>query len=1295
MEYIQGDQTFNNNVVVRGELWAEKLNAGSLVVTIPLATDSIVGGMKINASTTVFYLDGTGTLQTTLSGGGDMLRANNLSDVLSVSTSRNNLNVYSKSEVYTKVEADGLFLSETSNANISGNWTFLTGLSLATSAPLIKWIENDQTGYGSYWRQVVDGKTMYIRHADNASFTGEKWSIVMNDEAEVGLYYNGANKLQTESFGASIIGSTNDVTSQSYLKFEYPNTTLAGYIGVVSTTSEDIILNAQRGNLRVEIGGSGSHKFAADALTVNSLNDSSGGTISVYQRGDTVNDGLLLYKGSGNSSRIYHDSNDYMVFSRGSLDKMRLTTSGLLYLIGNNNGSTNTTYLSFYQSDGSTREGYVGIGSSASTDVYLTADTGNVILYPTGGNLHTFKSNHVRLNSESFGTDAGTLMIRQKGQTINDGIFLSDGIGSSFRIYVDSSNNAVLGRDASSYYKLTNTGQFTTDNFTNTGFTGQGIALTQAGLGVFDELTCRGKFKVYELEVDKISHVGGSLILSVARGIVDSRVGNVFTFDTDGGEKPIQFQVGDYVRAQNYNGRDIDAYSGRVTVVTLTTITTVDISGTPYDNMELVQIGHISEADRQNLIYMTTADNDAPYIDYLTGADDGSLGGHTLMRTGKLDGLSGQTGMGIWGSRDGLNEAFVISSDDYARIANWSFNNEAIQRQEFGLFNAGQLGFIRMSTISRNGNMYDGTGYTKGFSTGSNKTGAKYSVHYGEMANTSTPKTGYYGLNMIDDSSLEYFALGANDSDLYCHVANWNFNNQSLYNGTEFGIANNDMTFSVKANDYRIRSKNFSVHSDGTVTVNGTITINNPQDINTNDLTNGAGWTDDTAADAAQSTADTAVAVTNNLTTFATITNSKFEVTADASNFIRMYFTSVSDWGLRGDIDGETLLKLGSGVNIIAGWKITNGELQNELDNRFISISNKESGTISDSRGRRGFILYNNDSALPSSTASVKAIRLGSLSNKGTISTFPATPNYGMQIWAGSAAAGAEIFRADANEALIAGWNFDKEAIFTGTKKITDGFTTDGITMASNGSLRAKKFELRANGDAFFSGTLSAAIGSFSGEVIAESGTIAGFTIEEKKLTSGIMEINQLYSGISTGAYLKFKAVSGESNSSYISFEDTPSNDATVLDRFGIDNYSTLGLSVSANDGDLRLLSRTEIKLLSQIGGGGAYQKIDLQGLMYHRGKVTLKTSSSSAITSAPRYYDVIMYTGASASNIDLNPLEVENGKTICIINRTANTLSFSGIHIAITSSVAKLTHRYYTFVKDATYGDLWYPTMA
>ena len=53
-----------------------------------------------------------------------------------------------------------------------------------------------------------------------------------------------------------------------------------------------------------------------------------------------------------------------------------------LTLKSTSDGVAATSYVSFYQSSGA-RDGYVGVASSATTNIYLQADTGDILLYPT------------------------------------------------------------------------------------------------------------------------------------------------------------------------------------------------------------------------------------------------------------------------------------------------------------------------------------------------------------------------------------------------------------------------------------------------------------------------------------------------------------------------------------------------------------------------------------------------------------------------------------------------------------------------------------------------------------------------------------------------------------------------------------------------------------------------------------------------------------------------------------------------------------------------------------------------
>lgn len=75
----------------------------------------------------------------------------------------------------------------------------------------------------------------------------------------------------------------------------------------------------------------------------------------------------------------------------------------------------------------------------------------------------------------------------------------------------------------------------------------------------------------------------------------------------------------------------------------------------------------------------------------------------------------------------------------------------------------------------------------------------------------------------------------------------------------------------------------------------------------------------------------------------------------------------------------------------------------------------------------------------------------------------------------------------------VGGWVVDEDSLYTGTKTGTGSYAPTGsVTIGSDGHITASKFRIDANGDAFFSGTLSAA-----------TGVIAGWTIDSTKISSG------------------------------------------------------------------------------------------------------------------------------------------------------------------------------------------------
>lgn len=84
-----------------------------------------------------------------------------------------------------------------------------------------------------------------------------------------------------------------------------------------------------------------------------------------------------------------------------------LEVGGLIHIVGNSTGNANIAYLSFYESDGATRKGWVGDGGTSDQDITLFADVGNVKLGTTAGGTGLTLTTANKLTSESNTLDDG------------------------------------------------------------------------------------------------------------------------------------------------------------------------------------------------------------------------------------------------------------------------------------------------------------------------------------------------------------------------------------------------------------------------------------------------------------------------------------------------------------------------------------------------------------------------------------------------------------------------------------------------------------------------------------------------------------------------------------------------------------------------------------------------------------------------------------------------------------------------------------------------------------------------
>ena len=209
------------------------------------------------------------------------------------------------------------------------------------------------------------------------------------------------------------------------------------------------------------------------------------------------------------------------------------------------------------------------------------------------------------------------------------------------------------------------------------GFAGSGWKLDNTGSSYdleIDNLKVRNNLTAYQLEINEVNAVNGSLVVSSANGIAYCLNSTCIYFDTDGGANPISFASGDIIKAQVFTGAGVASYLGRVgTVYQCNTLgcaymTTTTISGTPFNKMKLVQVGHCATAGRQNLIYASASDVNNPYIDMLAGVTDGNFSGKQKVRIGNLAGITDAcfggalSGYGLYSDNIYLKGCIVIAA---------------------------------------------------------------------------------------------------------------------------------------------------------------------------------------------------------------------------------------------------------------------------------------------------------------------------------------------------------------------------------------------------------------------------------------------------------------------------------------------------------------------------------------------------------------------------------------------------------------------------------------------------------
>ena len=191
----------------------------------------------------------------------------------------------------------------------------------------------------------------------------------------------------------------------------------------------------------------------------------------------------------------------------------------------------------------------------------------------------------------------------------------------------------------------------------------------------------RGALTVFEFIAKQISVIGGTEVLTIATGIVESSATNQITLQMKDGTNSTSFKSNDLIRVQvvdinkNFENDGTDpiqivrSYKGQITNISGNVITTIDVDGTASSLQKgdlVVAIGNTSDTDRQSIMYRNVDRKTDKLIMRLqtdiTNHDGFLSPDKTRVAFGDLNGYSGLTSekFGFFAGRN-LNEHILVT----------------------------------------------------------------------------------------------------------------------------------------------------------------------------------------------------------------------------------------------------------------------------------------------------------------------------------------------------------------------------------------------------------------------------------------------------------------------------------------------------------------------------------------------------------------------------------------------------------------------------------------------------------
>lgn len=182
------------------------------------------------------------------------------------------------------------------------------------------------------------------------------------------------------------------------------------------------------------------------------------------------------------------------------------------------------------------------------------------------------------------------------------------------------------------------------------GLMGEGMKLYKAINGDWnleiDNAVVRKAMTIFELIISKVRAVNGGLVISSANGRVKSvsETSGDPAYYVLGIEGDMMFVTDDLVRCQVYTSGHVKYYWVPVASVnddSILILKSVFPNGTtPAIGDDLVQMGNLTNPNRQGILYLTASEDGKPRISVLDGVNSTSLAGKNKVILGCLDGMT-------------------------------------------------------------------------------------------------------------------------------------------------------------------------------------------------------------------------------------------------------------------------------------------------------------------------------------------------------------------------------------------------------------------------------------------------------------------------------------------------------------------------------------------------------------------------------------------------------------------------------------------------------------------------------